>query len=125
MKKESLIRERIEIVQKLTTLDGDIELSTSRLRKFLELSKSAYLSFKSANDEEKRDLVETITSNIVARDKKLIIKLKSPFDRVLERPRGPSGGPFRDTSRTLSALLSRLLEYFKDNAKNDRDRICN
>lgn len=116
VKKETLMRERIEIGQRLATLDDDIEVSSSRLREFLELSKSAYLSYKSANDEEKRDLVETITSNIIAKDKKLIIKLKSPFDRVYERPNGPSGAPFRDTSRTLSALLSQLFDFFRQDA---------
>ncbi|MBK9214621.1 MAG: recombinase family protein [Chloracidobacterium sp.] len=115
LKKNSLTRERIEIGEKLAALEDDNDLVMSELKKFLELAKSAYLSFKSANDEEKRELVKTVTSNITAKDKTLSIKLNSPFDKVFERHSGPGGCPFRDTSRTLSASLSQLLKFFREN----------
>ncbi|MEP6789189.1 MAG: hypothetical protein ABJB40_12200, partial [Acidobacteriota bacterium] len=111
-----LTREQIEISEKVTALDNDTETAMSELKQFLELAKSAYLSFKSANEEEKWDLVKTITSNITANDKTLSIKLNSPFDQVVDRHSGPDGCPFRDTSRTNLADLSRkLIDYFRNN----------
>jgi site-specific DNA recombinase len=112
LKKNALINERIEVAEKAAVLDRDTEPAISRLNQFLELSKSAYLSFKSADDEEKREFVEIITSNITAEGKTLIFQLNSPFDQVLARHSGPDGRPFRDTSRTNSALLSQVCDFF-------------
>jgi len=112
LRKNSLMSERIEILEMTSRLDENSEQSTARLQDFLELAKSAYLSFKSANDDERRELIETISSNLIANGKTLTIKLKPPFDRVYDGTSGLSGGPFRDTSRTLSAFLSQLLVYF-------------
>ncbi|MBK9214666.1 MAG: hypothetical protein IPM59_03565 [Chloracidobacterium sp.] len=115
IKKNSLINEKADIVSELNELDQDTEQITLKLRNFLELAKSAYLSYESADDEKKRDLIKTVTSNLVATDKKLIVKLNSPFDLVADRPNGPNGCPFRDAPRTFSALLSQLFKYFTGN----------
>lgn len=110
LRKNSLMSERIEILQLTAQLGTNSDQNTVRLKDFLELAKSAYLSFKSANGEEQRELIETISSNIVANGENLIIKLKPPFDRVHDRTGGLSGGPFRDTSRTLFANLCEILK---------------
>lgn len=121
-RKNTLMSERIEILEMTARLEENAEENTARMKDFLELAKSAYLSFKSANGEERRELIETVSSNIVANGKNLIIKLKPPFDRVHDRTGGLSGGPYRDTSRTLSALLSQLLSFFsKDETIKDQN----
>jgi hypothetical protein len=83
-----------------------------KLSKFLELSKTAYLSFERANDQERRELLEILSSNLVADGKTVLVKLISPFDYVLARPPVRSGGPIRDASRTLPQLYDRLRQYF-------------
>lgn len=113
VKKNSLINEKAEIVSELKDLGEDSERIALQLRNFLELAKSAYLSFKSADDGKRRDLIKTVTSNLIATEKNLIVKLNSPFDLVAERPSGPNGCPFRDDSRTnLAQLSQKLLRYF-------------
>jgi DNA invertase Pin-like site-specific DNA recombinase len=90
-----------------------------QLKEFLELLKSVYLSYKLASEYEKREMLQITTSNFVAEGKTVSIKLKKPFQIVLERPRIPIGSPTRATSRTLSALLRELLKYFRNHGIDD------
>lgn len=115
VKKERLLSEKIELAEKLNRLDDYSGENITRLREFLELAKSAYLSFRSATEVERRQLVEIVSSNLIAYDKTLLVKLSSPFDAVFDRKGGSFGAPSRDTSRTLSALLSQLLKFFHEN----------
>lgn len=115
LKKSSLMSERVEITEKMHELDGFTDQVALRLKEFLELAKSAYTSFESADEAQRREFVEIVTSNIDAHGKDLLFKLNSPFDQVRDRHSDLSGGPFRDTSRTFSALSSKLFKYFYGN----------
>jgi len=110
-KQQTLISERLRASERMAGLDAEPEKIAGSLRSFLELAKSACLSFKRASDEEKRELVEIICSNILANGKSLIFELNSEFQAAHDRPSGLSGAPFRDTSRTLAELL----KVFKKN----------
>ncbi len=120
LRKNSLMSERIELLQLTAELETNADQNTARLKDFLELAKSAYSSFKLANGEERRDLIEIVSSNVVADGENLIIKLKPLFDRVHDRTGGPSGGPFRDTSRTILALLRELKRFFDIQTTSER-----
>ena len=50
----------------------------------LELAKKASLLFKRAKYEQKRKLAATLFSNCVLRDRNLDLKLRSPYDLILE-----------------------------------------
>lgn len=111
-KQETLLGQRVRTAQNLAELGNRSENAISNLKSFFELAKSAYLSFKKADDAEKREFVEIVCSNITADGKSLIFKLNSPFQEVYDRPVGPTGGPFRDTFRTNPALLSQVFDFF-------------
>jgi hypothetical protein len=112
VKKSELILKQQQIKEKLLAEDATEDRILKQLGEFLELVKSVYLSYKSANEQEKREMVQISTSNFTAKGKSLSIKLKKPFQTVFERPSVPVGSPTLATSRTLSALLRELLKYF-------------
>jgi hypothetical protein len=55
------------------------ELLLKKARKFLERAKSLIGSYELAISEEKRELVEMVTSNLKVEGKKLMITMRSPF----------------------------------------------
>jgi DNA invertase Pin-like site-specific DNA recombinase len=114
-KKNSLVLEEKGIKERLERLDEGEQKVIRRVEAFLELVNNAYLSYKMANPQEKRELVKIVTSNLYVKDKSLSIELNYPFQVIAERAGVPSGGPQRDTPRNLSVILSQLREYFRNN----------
>ena len=114
-KKSDLVFEEKEIRIRLDEIRNDPEQSFRRLEEFLELANSAYQSYKQAISTEKRELVKVLTSNIIANGKSVSIKLNLPFQIVYEREVVGNGGAYGVTSRTLSALVSQLVDYFCKN----------
>ena len=111
-KKRGLIVAEQELKQKLTMVKDGPGNPLVKVREFLELSNHAYLSYKMANREEKRELIENITSNLTVAGKRLMPKLNLPFQMVIERQGVTAGRPSRYTARTLSRLLDQLCDYF-------------
>ena len=120
-KKNELIFREQEIKEKIAQNETDVSASTKQLLEFLELLKSVYISYKLANDKERRDMVKITTSNFTIEGKTLLIKLRKPFQTVLERERFPVGSPKRATTRTLSPLLSLLLDCFRNSNSENQD----
>lgn len=114
-RKAQLIDERKEVGTRLADLGKNWESVPTRFEEFLELANSAYLSFISAPLDLKRELVETLTSNLTASGKSLSIKLESPFEHLANRPPVPSGRPRINTDRTTSAFVSQLFRVFLEN----------
>lgn len=112
-KKNALVLEEQATKEQLSHADKDEQKVMSRVEAFLELVNNAYLSYKMADAEEKREMVQIVTSNFSVKDKTLLVKLNSPFQIILDRLSVTDGGPQRDIPRTVSAILSQLFEYFK------------
>jgi site-specific DNA recombinase len=119
-RKSDLIAEEQEIKGRLNSFEQNWTDIPTNFERFLELANSAYLSFNSAPKDLKRDLVETVTSNLTANDKSVSIKLKNPFELLAKRPRVPSGRPRPNMARTFSAFVSRLLKSFIENRALER-----
>ncbi len=115
-KKNTLIGEQARLKESLAEAEGNSEQVIERLMQFLELAKSAYLSYKAANEAERRELVKITISNFTVDGNSLSVKLNSPFDKIAARHDGPDGCPIRDTFRINPALLSDLYMHFKQNA---------
>ena len=108
-RKTALLMERQEIRDQLLTAP---EANRSdRLAEILELVKSAYVSYEMGLPEEKRELVEIITSNRVLTGKQLEASLKIPFEEVAERFRNSNGGPRRAIHRTWNGILDYLVKW--------------
>ena len=83
------------------------------LEEFLELARSAYILYKSAPlVDQKRSLIQKLTSNRLVDSKYVDIPLLSPFREVANRWHNSKGSPQRDIPRTWDGLISKLLEYF-------------
>jgi site-specific DNA recombinase len=116
LKKNDLIMEQKEMEENLPVLSHNPNGSINLMKEFLELVNSAYSSYKKAIDEEKRDLVKTITSNFEVKEKSVEFKLNLPFQIVAEREIVPNGSPYGATSRTFCELFNKLLQYFTTKA---------
>ncbi len=114
-KNELIIRQR-ELNEKLQSVMTENAEIINRLQEFLELAKSACSSYELGNSEQKREMVQITTSNCTIEGKNVSIKLKKPFQTVLERERFPIGSPKLATARTVSALLSQLIRLFRENS---------
>jgi DNA invertase Pin-like site-specific DNA recombinase len=81
-RKGALLMERKQVEEQLAT---PVDPVPARLSKFLELAGGAYLLYKSALPEEKRDLLKIVTSNRSVSGKSVDITLAAPFDQVANR----------------------------------------
>lgn len=114
-KKNAIVMEEQTVKEKLNDLETDEQHVLKRVEGFLELVNNAYLSYKLATSEEKREMVKIVTSNSEVEGKTLIPKLHYPFQAVLEREKIACGSAQRASPRILSSLLSQLYSYFEKN----------
>jgi DNA invertase Pin-like site-specific DNA recombinase len=86
-----------------------------RLGKFLELAGAAHFLYSKALSEEKRTLLDALTSNRTADGKNVVMTLAAPFGEVAECLNSSNGRAYRDRHRTLEGLLQRLVIWFEAN----------
>lgn len=111
-KKNNLVFEEQALKEKMLNFEAIDGKLPSIMEEFLELANSAYLSYKVADAEAKRDLVKIITSTFKTDGKSVLIELKKPFQIIAERVPVTNGSPYREAARTNSALISQLLNFF-------------
>jgi hypothetical protein len=121
-KRNSLTLEQRTLRERLQSFQQTEDDVLQKLKEFLELSNSAYLSYKRANDEEKRELAKIVTSNFSVRQKNVLVKLNYPFQIIVNRRSVPHGGAHRTVPRTLSALVSQLVSYFDSRKAGDEEK---
>jgi len=56
-----------------------------KLRKFFELAKSLIQSYENGILEEKRELLEIVTSNLAVNGKNLMVSMRLPFSELSNR----------------------------------------
>lgn len=108
-RKNALLVERVDAKEQLAHFSSGAFRVSEELAKFLERAGGAYSGYKVGNVDEKRDLVDSLTSNRLLNGKSLEISLALPFQEVADRFRNSNGAPRRDVPRTWHALLPRLL----------------
>jgi len=108
-KKTALLLEKKGLEEKLSELKSNgTAAMPNMIEEFLELAGNAYLRWKMAIDEEKRDLLRDIASNCEVDQKTVTLKLKLPFSEIAARPVCTNGAPYRDRARTWNRLILRL-----------------
>lgn len=112
-KKNDLILTIKDLKERLGRVETNELEALRKTEEFLELAGSAYSSYNLASYENKRDLLQTVTSNFFVEGKSVAIKLNLPFELIANRKSVPSGGPSRNKPRTFITLLEKLLEHFK------------
>lgn len=98
-RKQDLLISTKEKEQTQKRLDSGKEQLLRKARKFLELSNNLTASYQNGFLHNQRELIETVTSNLVVEGKKLIITMRSPFSEIADRFNFQSGEPERDTAR--------------------------
>lgn len=91
--------------QKMLRLEEKAESVRSHVEKYLELLNRLGSSYSDAPRLEKRDLIQTVTSNRRLYSKKLEVTLFEPFERIKNRPRVQNGAHLPNVPRTLLAHL--------------------
>jgi DNA invertase Pin-like site-specific DNA recombinase len=115
-KKNELAFRQQELIEKLETEKQGQGHYLHQMQKFLELLKSAYLSYIKANDEEKREMVKLVFSNLLVEGKSVLFEPNKPFDVVLNRALDYGGGSTLSAHRSLKNLFQDLVLHFRDEA---------
>lgn len=71
----------------MVDLDKDLDEILKKVGDFLETVNNTYPSYLSADPEQKREVVNSITSKLVIEGKKVLIKPHLPFELVANRPK--------------------------------------
>ncbi len=111
-KKQQLLMERQKLDDEWKELtEGKISAETD-FRLYVERLKNLTLSYEFATDDEKRDIVKTVTSNFFAKGKNVVVELRSPFREIESLKTTRFSGPFRSRPRTFAAkAASHILTY--------------
>ena len=109
-KKTDLEIRRRDIERKLSNSGSIAHQSVRSLEDFLELAGDAYLLYKTASKEKKRELLQNLTSNRVVNAKSIEITLRPAALAVAERPKYSNGSATRDTARKKFRFLWKLVE---------------
>lgn len=107
--KEEYLEEKQKVTHEIVQLDEQkTEVSSEKMKilkkfeYFLELAKSPMKLYDLANIEEKRELLEILTSNLQAEGKRLVISTHSPFSELLNEEMCKVGASTSPTKRTMS-----------------------
>lgn len=114
-KKESLLERQAELEEKLTALDADDASVPDRVAEILELANSASASYRTGTPDQRRDLINTLTSNREADQENVVVDLHKPFCTIAERSVMSHGGPCRKRTRTLTTLFDSIADYVATN----------
>jgi DNA invertase Pin-like site-specific DNA recombinase len=99
-KKLNLLQERQLLEQQQTGVNDGRPTARVILDEYLELLKTLSLSYKSAKARERREMIISITSNLKASGKNVVVELRSPFKEIENAARVLHGGPSRYNPRT-------------------------
>jgi hypothetical protein len=74
-----------------------------------------------ANSDEKRQIIENVTSNRIVNENNVAVELRNPFREVASRSKTSNCGPYRDRPRTgdagirmdLDSMIEKVTEVLK------------
>ena len=107
-RKTNLLLERKTIEENLAELTRSGGQGPDRIEKFLELAGNAPLSHRLASSEEKREMINILTSNRTVDGKKLEFEPSLPFRDIVNRFETTDGAHKRAIPRTWNRLLNTL-----------------
>lgn len=102
-RKMALMLERQSTKDEIARLTMDSERALSELEEKLELANKAWLSYRLGTLDEKRQLLDSLTSNQTATPENVAVELQFPFNELANRTRVPEGCPYRVVPRTFWA----------------------
>ncbi len=121
-KKLHLLFQRKELQERQLALAGGDQPIVQQVTEFLELVDMLPLSYRMATNNEKREILKTVTSNLTAEGKNVAIELKSPFREVANLSLVPTGAPVRGKPRTRAKKIFNLLVNYFTAQDEERQR---
>ena len=115
---ESLLREKRGLNDRLVALNA--EPGWLRLYREFELKNTQVLRYEMLDDDEKRDLISRLCSNLALEGKNLMIALRSPYKEIVELQGFHHGGPFQGRVRTLEVNFDTVSNYTPANDSKQR-----
>lgn len=110
-RKEKLLVERQELVERIRDLESGETRTPDRLAEFLELAESVSLRYEMSETYEKRDLIRIVTSNREVAGREPVFTLSEPFHLLANRPKPTNSTPYRDGPRTWQRIVEQLLKH--------------
>jgi hypothetical protein len=107
-RKRALLSERLQASAALCSWESGKRSAPDELLQILERANTACSAYKIGLVPEKRDMVDSLTSNRRLREKSLMMSLNSPFDLIADRTNQQDGSPRRDIHRTWRRLLPQI-----------------
>jgi len=100
----------------MQSLQTKIPISYKNLIKTLELSKSLYLQYVTANPGEKAKMLKLVASNYTLSDVSICPTYRKPFDKIAKGLSRPNWLPIVDEFRNflMSEEADIVLEHIKD-----------
>ncbi len=124
-RKDQLLKDIKDLEEKSKRLTRDASDLPDKTAKFFELLNSLYLTYISGTLDEKRKIVEIVTSNRLVDGKNPLFTLKIPYADLEKRPKMTSGGPQRDKFRTRRQICGQLWEIIISTIQNGSDPLSN
>jgi DNA invertase Pin-like site-specific DNA recombinase len=107
-RKKALLWEQKGVEEQLADLSRRNSEYPKRLEQFLELTGTAWLSYQLAFPEEKREMLNIITSNRSVNAKTLGLEPSLAYQPVVNRFKNSDGAPLRAIPRTWDVILEEL-----------------
>lgn len=112
-RKAALLFERLHKTEALSQWESGKRNAADELLEILERADAAYSAYKVGIPAEKREVVDSLTSNRVLNGKSLEVSLKSPFHLIANRSKLLDGSPRRDIHRTWGRLIPRMINLLE------------
>jgi DNA invertase Pin-like site-specific DNA recombinase len=112
-RKKALLVERLQITEALASWKTGRRNVAEELMELLEHANGVCLAYKQGQVSEKREIVDSITSNRLLNGKMMEITLSCPFYLIANRTKLHDGSPRRDVHRTWNRLLPRILKLLQ------------
>jgi hypothetical protein len=128
-RRAAMLESRSQMESRMAQLKKHGSSVPDELEKFLELAGNVYSVYKSGVYADKREVVESVTSNCFVSGKNLEIMLNTPFNEVATRFESLSGCPNKGMVRSWKELFPKLIEIlhtvqvFPPSAEGDRRQL--
>lgn len=119
-RKADLLSKRMALKEKLET-DTDLTYWQSIAEKFGQ-AETAYLTYMSSNDDEKRRMVNLVSSDFSIRAKEPVLSMCFPFDEIKKWSVSTYGAPYQGAVRTLTTKRTKKSSLVELTARIGRHR---
>jgi DNA invertase Pin-like site-specific DNA recombinase len=117
-RKEQLLADRLKAEQSKRNLDSSANDVLYRVREIFERANMAPVLYIMALTDTKRELLRSLTSNLMVNDRNVVVALSSPFNIIARRQKGDYGDPYRGRFRTLEVMLAGVIKHCRTTAEN-------